>query len=447
MSQGEVGFAFADAHAKLVYDLSPTEQADVTVLAGRSVVDAPDEPLVGPLSAGTNNAALVTAGWRSTYGPQVVVRHRAFWVGQRLESTLGSGQLAGHASNGSLGYRGEVQRALFGGVVMAGGDVERLEGAREGRDGADGVGRAMWTTHAAYANFARTGRRVSLEAGVRAGASTLVHDSAVSPWLLAVWRFAPAWTLSTSVGASRQFPDLDAVLAAGGAGGLAAERATHVDVAVAQNLRSVRWQVTYFDRFEADVLRGYDAPWAGRKGPKAVPSIRNAVAGEARGFEMVVTRSTAARLSGWMSYSGAMTRQADVTMDHSRSEEGDWRHTVTAAGRFRIGPQSSAGLLFRAASGMPLPAPFSPTAALSPTGEAERSHAASYVRLDGHVQHTFLWSAHAVTVFGAVLNALNHHNATSPERMVQSGLGDGVPSPGSGLSRRFSVGISLALSH
>jgi len=218
-------------------------------------------------------------------------------------------------------------------------------------------------------------------------------------------------------------------------------------VAVAQNLRSVRWQVTYFDRFEADVLRGYDAPWAGRKGPKAVPSIRNAVAGEARGFEMVVTRSTAARLSGWMSYSGAMTRQADVTMDHSRSEEGDWRHTVTAAGRFRIGPQSSAGLLFRAASGMPLPAPFSPTAALSPTGEAERSHAASYVRLDGHVQHTFLWSAHAVTVFGAVLNALNHHNATSPERMVQSGLGDGVPSPGSGLSRRFSVGISLALSH
>jgi hypothetical protein len=42
-----VGFAFADGHAKLVYDLSPTQQIRATALGGRSTLDTLDEPLVG----------------------------------------------------------------------------------------------------------------------------------------------------------------------------------------------------------------------------------------------------------------------------------------------------------------------------------------------------------------------------------------------------------------
>jgi hypothetical protein len=54
-SADDVGFAFADGHAKLVYDLSPTQQIRMTALGGRSTLDTLDEPLVGSL--GTESIA------------------------------------------------------------------------------------------------------------------------------------------------------------------------------------------------------------------------------------------------------------------------------------------------------------------------------------------------------------------------------------------------------
>src|SRR6267142_1810406 len=42
LTENDAGFAFADAHAKLVYDITPKQQFDVTVLGGRSTLDAVD---------------------------------------------------------------------------------------------------------------------------------------------------------------------------------------------------------------------------------------------------------------------------------------------------------------------------------------------------------------------------------------------------------------------
>src|SRR6185503_17362980 len=95
LTQNDVGFAFADAHAKLVYDVTPTQQLDVTVLGGRSTPDTADEPEVSPLGGGTDLAALLTAGWRSTLGSRTVIRQRLSFAGQELLSTSATGQLAG----------------------------------------------------------------------------------------------------------------------------------------------------------------------------------------------------------------------------------------------------------------------------------------------------------------------------------------------------------------
>ena len=70
-------------------------------------------------------------------------------------------------------------------------------------------------THAAYVDFSRsTPHGLSFEAGARASDSTLVHQRAVSPWILGAWRFGRGWTVNASAGASRQFPELDAVIGA-----------------------------------------------------------------------------------------------------------------------------------------------------------------------------------------------------------------------------------------
>src|SRR5262249_6004734 len=60
----DLAFAFADAHAKLVYEISPTQQLSATVLGGRSALEGPDDVLPDALAEGTNRALLATVGWR-----------------------------------------------------------------------------------------------------------------------------------------------------------------------------------------------------------------------------------------------------------------------------------------------------------------------------------------------------------------------------------------------
>ena len=94
------------------------------------------------------------------------------------------------------------------------------------------------------------------------------------------------------------------------------ERAYHADVGLEQALgASARWQVTFYNREERDVLRlpaselrvvdgrllgiSLSAPWV------------NALDGYARGVELLVQRRSNSGLSGWLSYSYGVNRYHD----------------------------------------------------------------------------------------------------------------------------------------
>jgi hypothetical protein len=445
LSQNDVGFAFADAHAKLAYDLSPAEQITVTALAGRSAADTPDEPLVGTLASGDNRAGLITIGLRSTFGSQTVVQQRLFLVGQELESTLTTGQLAGRSSNRALGYRGEVLRAVFGGLLHAGAEVSRLSGTRAWLGRPQDVPRVAWTTHAAYVDFARTVSAFTFEGGLRASDSTLVHHGAVTPWVLGAWEFRPGWTLNASVGTSRQYPDLDVLVGAASASDLVPEQATHVDVGVAQELPGVRWRVTLFSRTEDHVLRAWsgESPTAASVDPAGPVGYVNSLESRARGIEVVVAPRNTGKLSGWISYTCAAARQTDAFTRESFWSDVDRRHAFTAVGRFRIGAQTSAGFVLRAASGVPFPAYIN----LRDEPAVGEGHTISrlppYMRLDARIQRTYFSGSHGVTVFGEVLNALDRHNSVV-YRSIQPASSD-ASRTATGPSRRVSVGIEFAL--
>ncbi len=456
LSVNDVGFAFADAHAKFVYDVSSTQQVSVTALGGRSTLDTVDEPLVGPLGSGIDSAGLLTVGWQSTLGAQTVVRQRVAFIGQDLATTLPTGQRAAWSRNRALGYRGELLRASLGGVIEAGAEVFRLSGARNVEAASplapSDAFRAGWTTHAVYVNFARAmGRGVSLESGVRASDSTLVHKSALAPWVLGTWQFKPEWTLKASAGASSQFPEIDAVLGVAGSRDLAPERATHFDVGIEQRLSRVRWQATLFNRIEKEVL---DAPARQRRlvqgvmlDPSGAATYRNALHGSARGVELILTNDQAGPLSGWVSYTCAFARQADTETGETFRSDADRRHALNAAGLFRIGRQASLGLVLRAASGVPIPGYFDlRNGALFVGGYRNSVRLAPYVRLDARAQRTFFASRHAVTVFGELLNALNYHNEGLADGIVQPVTGEAIGFSRPLLPRRLSVGIELNLS-
>ena len=263
LTQNDVGFAFADLHAKLVYDVSPTQQISVTALGGRSTLEAVDEPLVGPLGDGTDRAGLLTVGWRSALGSRTVLRQRVSVIGQELVTTLPTGRLAGRAHNRALSYRTEIQHAVGGGLLDAGAEYSSILGARETEAGGLGTLQdtleATWATRAAFLNFGRViGRGVSFESGVRMSASTLMHQHAAAPWIRGTWRFRPTWRVNASAGQSHQFSTIDAMLSPTGASELVPERATHLDVGIEHQGARVVWQATLFNRAEHDVLRRID---------------------------------------------------------------------------------------------------------------------------------------------------------------------------------------------
>ena len=104
------------------------------------------------------------------------------------------------------------------------------------------------------------------------------------------------------------------------------------------------------------------------------------------------------------------------------------------------------GLVLRAGSGVPIPGYFDVRNGTLLVGDHRNSvRLAPYVRLDARVQRTFLFSRHAVTLFGELLNALNHHNEGIAEGVFQPVGGEAVGFTRPLLPRRVSIGIEVNL--
>ena len=379
-----------------------------------------------------------------------------FVVGQNLSAASSGGAVVGGGSNRALGYRGDMQQRMLSGVFEAGVELSHLSGRRDIEPSGSAVVpyslRDAWMTHAAYLDFTRTFHGgLSFEAGVRASDSTLVPQRALTPWVLGAWRLAPAWTINASAGASRQFADLDVIVGSTGSPALRPERATHIDVGIEQRLSTgIRWQATLFNRLEQDVLRGPDPvpalPAVGLGAP-GLPSYQNALSGAARGLEFVVTPKQQRRVSGWLSYVYSVERQRDVNTRETFWSDLDRRHSLNIAGMFRIGTQTSASLVFRGASGVPIPGYFDlRNGSLIAGNRLNTVRLPAYVRLDGRLQRRVFSSAHQVTLFAEIINALNRGNEGPSIGVVEpaTGVATGFSRPL--VARQVSVGITIALS-
>jgi outer membrane cobalamin receptor len=450
----DVGFAFADAHAKLVYDFSPTQQFTVTAVGGRSTLDTVDEPLLGPLASGTTEAALLTMGWRTTLGSRTAIRQRASVIAQDFVNTRPTGQSAGRRSNRAFAYRGELLRTLFGGTFEAGGEVRQLQGVRHVlADGpafpSDDFG-ATWSTRSAYLHVVRAiGRGVSIAGGLRAAGSTLVHENAAAPWILAEWSFEPGWTLNASAGVSEQFPELDAVRSMSGSPALEPEHATHVDVGIGRRLgHGFRWQATVFNRVERDVLR---APNFSPRlmssvmpGPSDAGRYQNALQGASRGVELLVERTAAGRLSGWVSYAYGKTRQTDIITGEAFWGDFDQRHAINAAGVFSLSDRTSLSLLFRGSSNTPVPGYLAARDGALFVGERLNDvRLPRYARLDVRAQRAFASPGGRMTLFAEMLNVLNRTNLAASSGLIDRFTGEATGFSRSLMTRRASVGAEI----
>ena len=457
---GGSAFAFADANAKLVYDVSPSQQLTFTALGGRSRLDGPDDVAPGALAVGTNDAMLFSLGWRTSLGSRGMVRQSVAVIDQRLSNALQAGQSAGGARNHEFAYHVDVRHTLAGGRIEGGLDVSRLDGVRElrvdrgiGPAGAAGLAdtnvAAQWWARSAYVHFDRVVRRtVSVGGGVRIASSTLVPDSIASPWLLSQWRFRQGWAINASVGVAHQFPELD-FYRSSTAASLRPERATHLDIGLERRLTgSYRWQATFFSRQERDLLGELQTGLPLIGGPVTATGVlrdyQNTLTGRSRGIELILAREGASKLTGWISYAYGRTRQTDTVTNETFWADFDRRHAFSAVAMYRVSPAVTMEVDYRASTNVPIAGYLTDRDGMLFEGPRRNDvRLPDYARLDARAQRTFGSGARKVSVFGEMLNLFNRHNLGPAEGVIDAQTGRALGFTRELMPRRVSVGVAI----
>lgn len=223
---------------------------------------------------------------------------------------------------------------------------------------------------------------LTLQAGVRVDRSSTTQRTTLSPRATVSWVGGHGTTATAATGLYTQSPGYEKLsnsdymmdLTHPEADRLSSERAWLTSVAVEQRLpRGFTLKAEGYLRRLDDLLLGrlepederlarvsqYDFPSDLLQHIPSAPSITvvptNTGAGRAHGFDVMVSRTSGGRVSGWASYTwGRAIREAygrEYPFDYDR------RHAFTAVGALQLTPRWSIGTTARLASGFPYTAP------------------------------------------------------------------------------------------
>jgi carboxypeptidase family protein/TonB-dependent receptor-like protein len=426
LTSRSVSFGFSDAQARLVYDVTPRQHVELTVLAGRSrFEEAPQEIGIADLAVGTNASFVTVAGWRTTFG-KTVLTQRVLTAFNHFHNLNDTSVELDRGSDRQYAYRADATIVPVKTLqVEAGASVERLEDERLRRrlvafpqtfgviDDYTGHG----TRAGAYALVRWSPlESVTIAPGVRADRWTLTEQSTHSPWVQAEWRLSPDRRVRASAGVYQQFSDFDQALGLSGNLSLAPEHAEQFDAGFEQRFgASTRASVNVYDRDERGMLRrpGKDTRVTGGRlirGSSLSP-YETRLDGFARGVEVLVQRGGANGLSGWISYAYGRNRYHDVVSGETFWGDFDQRHTFNTSAVYRRSERASFVAKLRIGSNFPLPGYYERRDGLYyVTSVRNETRLPAYARLDLRANRTFSWSRRRVTVFAEVINVLNRSN-------------------------------------
>lgn len=441
-------FAFTDVQSKVVWDLSDRHQVQVTLVGGASGYDDEDEnPGPNSLYDGNMQSALAAVALRSTLGSTLVLTQRASLVSQWFQNQGGDSQWLGKGSTYDAGYRAEASWAPATNLLVdVGGEAGWLQGTRlERRYTFRQPGNVLQLQSenrssdearrvASYAQFQWRGPAgLQVSPGLRVSYSTLVHEVAVTPWITGVWPSASVWQLRAGAGLYEQSPDFEFVVTPDGRRDLSPERARHLDVGLARAFgRSVRAQVSYYDRREQDILRRENSEIRLVNGRVVVPVgpeyYANVLGGTARGVELLLQRAGPNGLSGWVSYAFGTLQHRDRLTGEQYWGDFDQRHTLNAYGHYRLSGRTSLSARFRAGSNFPIQGYFEERAggALFVGPYRNTVRLPQYARLDARANRTFNFDRRRLTLFVEVLNVLNRANIGPSDGVIRVRTGEAI---------------------
>ena len=421
--QEGIAFGFTDTQSKLVFDATPAQRIEFTFIGGRSSVREDDEDLDSDdRFVGRNRTALAIASWRYL-APRASVSTRLLGAFNDFTNINPGSVRLDEGFDKQLGVRTDANVPLRPSLsVDAGADAEWTGQWRTRQRSIGGVYRRIndfredAVRAGGYIMSRLTAGPVLIVPGIRTDRWSLTGATTQSPWTQIEVSLPRSVALRAAAGVYHQFPAFEQVVGALAAATHRPQRAEQIDVALAQTLRSsVRWQVTVYNRQEANFFRRPGAE-ARLVGPRLVLGSRSApfaqtLAGEARGVELLVQRRIAGGVSGWVSYSYGRHRYTDTTSGESFDADFDQRHTLNLYGFARLSDRTSVSAKLRVGSNTPAPGYFRESAdRVLVSSSRNELRMPVYARLDARANRTFNWSRSRMTLFAEVMNVLNRDN-------------------------------------
>lgn len=431
-------FGFSDTQGKLVFDLSPTQRAEFTVIAGRSKLEEKREDLDSQdLFTGRNSSAIAIGTWRLTRSRGVLTTRALASYNQFTNETTEQLPLDnGHDKEAAGRVDGTVTLSRHV-LADAGAQAEFVDETRFRQRFSGALGRYRTindfqghaTRSGGYAQVRLTAGPVTFIPGARVDHWTLTDETTASPWLQGEWQLSKAMTLRGGSGIYRQFPDFEQVIGTLGLPGADAQRADQYDLGFEHRIgSSLRWQATVFDREESGFFRRPAAETRlinGRvvRGAVTAP-YENQLDGYARGVEFLVQRRSTHGLSGWLAYSYGRTHRTDDLTHESYWSDLDQRHAVNLYLSYRVSDRTNLSAKIRGGTNVPAPGYYEQQGdAYVVSANRNLLRLPTYSRVDLRANRTFNWSRKRLTLFAEVINLFNRDNVRFNPPSVNAATG------------------------
>ena len=416
-----IDFSFTDAQAKLVYDVTPSQRAELTLIGGRSKLHEQD-PDTADFFTGRNASAIAILSWRLTTSRGVLTARSLTALNKYSNVTTDDVTLdRGHDTQAAV--RADASVRLSATVQLdAGAQAEQIGQTRMRQRFSAGRYRPVndfsgdGVRSGGFAAVRWTAGPIALLPGARADHWSVTGETTGSPWLQAEWKIVPSLAVRGGAGIYRQFPDFEQTIGALAAADPRAQRAAQYDLGIEKRIGdSLRWQVTVYDREEDGFFRRPASETRLVNGRvvrgSATAEYRQTVEGYARGVELLVQRKSTRGVSGWLSYSFARSHYTDTASHESYWGDLDQRHTVNLYLFCRLSDRTSVSAKVRAGSNVPAPGYYTQRGGDHfVSGVRNDLRLPRYSRVDLRGNRTFNWSRKRLTLFVEVMNVLNRDN-------------------------------------
>lgn len=426
-----MAFGFSDVQGKLAYELTPRQHVSLSFFDGASDLDRTRAQSTLGINSIMNAGYHVTLGqaaWRYAPSSRLMLTNRLAYMRERsdlsnrLDLALGASAHREWIWNPSLVWNWRPNAPL-----QAGGSFRRI--AEDGFSA-----RYNFNPLALRRNdpWRGTGLRsggfieqgwsrgpLTLTAGSRFDAFSLVTPGAISPHASAMLRVAPRTRLQMAWSQAVQYPAmLPLLIERMGDPRLLPERANHAIAAVEQQLGDrTRLRAEIFHRADRDLIaQPLFEPRLLANGtifhPPLNPLYANSVRGSARGLEIFLQRRTANRLSGWVSYAYARTWLRDGITGAAYAADNDQRHTVNGYASYRLRPSVNLSAHYSYGSNFPIPGFLRQEANGTYFLSTQRNQLRLpvYQRADIRVNKSFQWQHWRGVFFVELLNMTSHAN-------------------------------------